>query len=466
MGFLAVYFILSFLLLGIGLYPLLAELYPGIEPLASVNRLVVYWLGADLLARFFIQALPVIGIKSLLILPVPKRKVVHYLLLRSLFSFFNLFPLLVIVPFGIYGVMHGGYNPVRILAWGVCMMSLVVGVNYFNLLVKKRFAGKIRTFLPFIVVGVVLVVLEYLGILQLGIWTGALLDSLVAHPYLAVVSLCIPVFLYWWNYRELHHHFYLDASLESSKEQTRTSEMGWVRRFGDIAPFLQLDLKLIWRNKRPRSTVWLALLFVAYGLMIYPNPSNQDMPGWYVFVGVFISGVFMMNFGQFVPAWDSSYYSMMMAQNIPLKKYLSSKAALMTFSVVVLYLLSLPYVYFGWDILVLNTACALYNIGINIPVLLYTGGYNKKRIELDKSPFLNYQGTGAVQFIMILPLLILPVLIWYLCYKFISFDAASSVLALIGIAGIMARDGLMARIVSLYRKKKYVAINGFKERND
>lgn len=466
MGFLAVYFILSFLALGIGLYPMLTEFFPGRDPLSAANSLVLYWVAADLFVRFLVQALPVVDIRPLLILPVPKGKVVHYLLLRSLSSLFNLFPLLVVVPFGIYCVLKGNYDTVAMLAWGLCMVSFVLSVNYLNFLLKKKFTGNIRSFLPVAVTGMALAVLESMDVLELGVWCGRVLDGLVAYPYLVVVPLCVPVLLYCWNHRMLCRHFYLDASLESSGGPARGSDMGWVRRFGDIAPFLQLDLKLIWRNKRPRTTVWLALFFLAYGLLIYPNPEYGDIPAWYVFVGIFISGVFMMNFGQFVPAWDSSYYSMMMAQNIPLKKYLSSKAALMTFSVVVLYLLSLPYAWFGWDIAVLNTACALYNIGVNIPVLLFAGAYNKKRVDLEKSPFLNYQGTGAAQFVVVLPLLLLPLLIWYTCYAFISFDAASSVVALTGIAGIVFRDFLLTRIVNLYGRRKYMAIAGFKERNN
>jgi hypothetical protein len=47
-----------------------------------------------------------------------------------------------------------------------------------------------------------------------------------------------------------------------------------------------------------------------------------------VFVGILMTGVFMLNYGQFVPAWDSNYYGMMMSQNIPMKQYLNSKAVM------------------------------------------------------------------------------------------------------------------------------------------
>jgi hypothetical protein len=48
----------------------------------------------------------------------------------------------------------------------------------------------------------------------------------------------------------------------------------------------------------------------------------------------------MLNYGQFVPAWDSNYYGMMMSQNIPMKQYLNSKAVLMSVSVLILAILS------------------------------------------------------------------------------------------------------------------------------
>ena len=464
MGFLALYFMGSFLLLGIALYPVLTELYPGEDQLSTANSLVLYWIAAELVCRFFIQTLPVMDIRPLLLLPVKKGKAIHYLLLKSVFSLFNLFPLLVAIPFAIYGAAKGGYEPRVMFVWIVAVCGLVLSVNFLNFLLKKKLAGTMKTFFPFLLVVLALALCEYFEVLPLSALFGSLLGAVTAYPVLLCVLLLLPVLLYMVNYATLKKHFYLDASIGRKGVQGSTADMGWVRKFGDIAPFLQLDLKLIWRNKRPKSTVWLSLFFLAYGLMCYTNPAYRDTPVWYVFVGIFISGAFMINFGQFIPSWDSPYYGMMMAQNIPLKKYLASKYGLMGFSVVVLYLLSVPYVYFGWEILVLNTACALYNIGVNIPVLLYAGAYNKKRVELDKSPFLNYQGTGAAQFVVILPLIVFPVILWLIVRQFVSFDAASSALALLGITGIMLREPMLNAMAKLYKKRKYVAINGFKQR--
>ena len=98
--FIALYFILMFLGLGLGLYPLLKEKIPDKDPFTTVNQFLFYWFLADLLMRFFFQKLPVMSVKPLLVLPVKKSKIVHYVLSKSIISFFNFLPLFTVIPFG------------------------------------------------------------------------------------------------------------------------------------------------------------------------------------------------------------------------------------------------------------------------------------------------------------------------------------------------------------------------------
>ena len=54
LGFIALYFILSFLVLGIALYPLLHESFPNQKPIQLVNNAVVFLLAIELKFSFFI----------------------------------------------------------------------------------------------------------------------------------------------------------------------------------------------------------------------------------------------------------------------------------------------------------------------------------------------------------------------------------------------------------------------------
>lgn len=137
----------------------------------------------------------------------------------------------------------------------------------------------------------------------------------------------------------------------------------------------------------------------------------------------------------------------------------------MNFSIVVMTLLTLPYGFFDYKIILLNIACAIYNLGINVPLLLYAGSFNKKRIDLDKSQFANYQGTGVTQWLIILPLIGLPVLVWAIIKYFGNFYLATFVLAILGALGFLGRNYIFPIILQGYKLRKYTAISGFKQKN-
>jgi len=387
-------------------------------------------------------------------------------LLKSLFSIYNIFPLLVILPFGITTIIEGKAQTSSILVWMLALYTLALSVNYANFLIKKKLADNFKAFLALALLALTFVALEYFEIFTISRLMGTVLDSLLLNPILVLVPIVILGSLYFWNFHYLKSNFYLDHSLQSKVEEAQTTDLSWTKRFGAMSPFLQLDLKLILRNKRPRATVFMSFIFLMYGLMVYDNPRHDELSLLHLMVGILMSGIFMINFGQFIPSWDSDYYGMMMSQNIPLRKYLDSKVGLMSFSVIVLALLTTPYAYFGWPILGINLACALYNLGINIPVLLFAGSFNKKRIDLEKSPFMNYQGTGASQWIVGLPLFIVPGLLFYGCSTLFNTTTAVIAISTIGILGLLFRNLIMDKITEGYRSRKYATLNGFKQQEN
>jgi hypothetical protein len=463
MVFLALYFATLFLFAGIGMYPLIQKYFPGEDPLKVANSFVLLWLLAELALRFFLQTLPVMDIKPLLVLPVLKRKVVNFVLIKSLFSFFNFLPLLIIIPFGIFNLYKSDHSTTAIIAWMIAMWGLSLSINFANFIIKKKFTENLKALLPVIAIVIILGALDYFGVFGITGWFGMLLDHILVYPGTVLVPVLLVLGLYFWNQRNLESKFFLDAHLKEKTRSANTREFTWTRRFGDMAPYLQQDLKMIWRNKRPKTAVYMSLLLLGYGMIIYPQDMYQNMPAFYVFVGIFITGIFMINFGQFIPAWDASHYPLIMAQNIPVNKYLDAKAGLITFSVVVLAILATPYLYFGWRIFLLNLVCAVYNIGINIPILLYAGSFNRKRIDLDKSPFMNYQGMGAAQWLVGLPLLVLPVLFFWIFYKLISFESGVAFLLVLGVLGLIFRNRVIDFIAQVYKRKKYAMVEGFKQ---
>ncbi|MEM5565607.1 DUF5687 family protein [Psychroserpens sp. AS72] len=460
MGFMALYMIGAFLFIGVFLYKILKKLVPDLDPIEVINNYLIYWILIELVIRYFMQKLPVLNIKPLLTLAISRHKITNYVLTKSALSFFNVMSLFWIIPFCIT-LLIKGYPVINVLPWFVSLVCIVLIINFLNFLINKKNVY----FYSILGVLILAIGLEYYNIFEISAVCGKAFNVLYNNPILTIVPIIILALVYYLNYKNLRGLLFLDASLKQKTEEAKTQDLTWTNRFGDIAPFLQLDLKLIWRNKRPRMTVFLSILFLLYGLYFYTNDKMLEMPVILVFAGIFITGMFLSNFGQFIPSWDSSYYSMMMSQNIPLRKYLDSKAGLITFSVVVLFLLSIPYVYFGWEVLVINFACALYNIGINMPMVLLISSMNKKRIDLEKSPMMNTQGMSAAQWIIIFPFLGLPVVIYLIPYLLSNAIIASIVLGSVGVIGILFRNLILNKITEIYRSKKYAMVAGFKEQN-
>jgi hypothetical protein len=202
-----------------------------------------------------------------------------------------------------------------------------------------------------------------------------------------------------------------------------------------------------------------------YGLFFYPNPMYKDMEFMFAFVGIFSTGFFLINFGQFIPAWDSGYYKMLMSQNFKYKQYLKSKFTLMVMSVIILFILGIPYVYFGWKILIAHFAAAIYNIGVNSHVIMYGGSFNRKKINLDQKAAFNYQGTGAVQWLIGFPLLLIPMGIFGLINWLVGFEAAVATLAGLGLIGIVLHQKIMTVITNRYLNVKYKMIEAFSQEN-
>ncbi|MEM6517396.1 MAG: DUF5687 family protein, partial [Bacteroidota bacterium] len=334
-------------------------------------------------------------------------------------------------------------------------------INFLNFIIESFSAERELSFLPLILFAGGVFALNHFGLISFSDWIKTAFQSIYEQPIFVVVPILILVALYIINHRILSKKLYLDSSLKTEAEVANTSSMEWTKRFGDIAPFMQLDIKLILRNKRTKSSLWMLLLGLLYGLFFYPQPTYQGMPWFFAFIGIFVTGIFLINFGQFIPAWDSGYYRLLMSQNIKYEQYLKSKFVLMTLSVIVLFVLSIPYVYFGWKILLAHFAAAVYNIGVNTHVIMYGGSFNRKKIDLNQKAAFNYQGTGAVQWLIGIPLMLVPLAIFGVAYWLLNFEIACLILIVMGIVGIVLHPKLMAAITAKFQDSKYKMIDAF-----
>jgi hypothetical protein len=172
LGFIAVYFLASFLFLGIFSRDIILRLYPTQNPLEVVNSYILIWLLSELVLRFFMQSFPVLNIKPLLVVPIKRPTIINFVLIKSMFSFYNTLTLIIVIPFSISAIINNDASTVAISLWFVSLFALILTVNYANFLLKKKFADNLKALIPYLIIAIALVVLENFKIFEISVVVG------------------------------------------------------------------------------------------------------------------------------------------------------------------------------------------------------------------------------------------------------------------------------------------------------
>ncbi|NQX86889.1 MAG: hypothetical protein HRT67_13495 [Flavobacteriaceae bacterium] len=445
---------------GVGMYFGLKKSFPDIDPIIMVNNYLIYWIVFELMLRYFMQQLPVMNIKPLMIIPVKRNAVIHFLLGKTMLSFFNFISFLLFLPFSIVLLLKG-YPTLNVILWFLALISMTLSINFLNFLINKNHTA-FYAIVGFLILNVAL---KYFGVFDSTATLGAVFNGFYNQPFYAVIPLVVLAGLYRANFYFIRRGFYLDAEISKKTKAVTTKDLSWMNRFGAIAPFLKNDVKLISRNARPKQVVLMSFLFLFYGLIFYTQESYKEMPAILAFASIFVTGGFLMSFGQLVPSWDSAYYKMLMSQNIPYRQYLESKWYLMVVVVILSFILSTPYLYFGWDIFAMIVAGALFNIGLNTFITLFGGALNRVPIALNvkAKAFSNTNGFNPTQLLIALPKILLPMLLFYVPYKLLGFNAGLITLGLSGVFGMLLKNVFLNKIEHVYQKGKYKTIAAFTE---
>ena len=361
--FLAIYFSSVALFLGFNLTEMLEKSEPE-NIISAFNSLVFIYVGFDLVIRIMIQNLPTFGFQPFLIIPVKRARIARYMLNKSMLHFFNILPFFLLLPFTFTTAKAELESP-ELAAW-VASLAFMVFVNHFlAIYIKWRTNESNAFFYGFLALAAAVFAVDYFGIIDITRAFGKVFDYIILNPLAVIIFPALIAALYVLNHNYLWNRFYIDE-LSKKKKEASTHDFSWLSNFGEYGKMLSLEVKMIARNKRPKTTAIMSVLFIFYGLLIYKDYNTEDFPEFiFVLGGMFMTGIFGMMYGQFFPAWHSRYYPLLMAQNVKMKQVLQSAFFLMAVTNVVFYLLSLGYMYISPKVLYIHFVVMLYNIGVN-----------------------------------------------------------------------------------------------------
>jgi len=441
------------------------EIFPDDDPVEKFNSFLLYGFSLGFLMRVFIQKVPVLTIQPYLHLPVKKSALVHYVLDKSLLSFFNFIPIVLFVPFIIFQ-MTPWYSGFQVTGYILAVFFMVMSVNFLSMLFKRNLSGLnwISGVIAVVLVGLAL--LDYYKIISVGEFSSLLFTGLLGNPIWILVPVVVLIAAYLLNYFTLINKLYPEDNVRFKKADRKDrTEIKYLKQFGEIGQYMQLEVRLFLRNKRPKSTLVFLPIFLLYGLIFYPQETYMEMTGMIIFVGVFMTGSVIMIYGQYILSWESSYFDGILTHVDDFGRYFRAKYYIMTFTTIAAFILTIPYAYYGIEIVFINLGCALYNIGIGTIYVLLLASNNKKRLDISQGSAFNYQGVSATQFLIAFPIMLSPLLVYLPFWAFGYSLAGIIAVGVIGIVAISFNKSLMNMVVNRFMKRRYIISEGFRAKN-
>ena len=429
-------------------------------PFLYVNKQLIYVFVYLIVLRYFVQSLPVVNIKALLLTPVLKTQIVRFSLLKTVLTYFNILPLFFLIPFSFLLASTGDYDIVGLIFWNINIMGLIYVTNFFNFLLKNK--NKLIYGIGGILA--LIKILEYYSIVDFTTYSEQFFYLFYSQPYATAFTWLLVFWLYNYVNKYLLQGLYIDTGLQVKIKEAKMDDFSFLDRFGKTATFIKNDLRLLKRSKRARTAVYMGIGTLFYGFIFVP--SEEILGSGILFFGyLFSTGGFLFMFGSFVPSWDSQYYPLMMTQNIEYKEYLNSKWSLMIIGTVISTVLaSFIYSFFGVNAVYAVLAGAFYNIGVNGYLTLWAGAYTKSPIDLNSSAnaFGDKKAINAKTLLVGFPQMLLPVLVYYFTSQYYDHLTGCLAVAGLGTLGIFLKPVAFSLIMKAYKTEKYSTLKAYK----
>lgn len=449
--------------LGFGLNAIITNVLNRSDSFTFLNMLLLYYFVVEFVMRYMIQNVPVLDIQPYLHLPIKRSRIMHFLLVKSLVHVLNFMVLLLFTPFACT-VVAGKFGAGGAWSWLLSIWVISLCLHYLVILFKKRLDDSIWGILSFVLLFSGLAAADYYQWFRLSDVSAALFFAAVSQSVVLPASFLALGALYFFNYRFFINGVYTDEHQLNKTVIRKAQDFTFLKGLGNIGDLINLELKFIFRNKRPRTVFYMSGMFLLYGLFFYTQEQYVvGMPGFLLFVGIFITGIFMINYGQFLFSWQANHFDFTLTRPVSLRQFIESKYWLLNTVTFFCFLLSIPYAYFGWNIVFNHAMLTLFNMGVNIFIVLNMAMWGPKKLNLTRGGSMNYEGIGAAQWVMGIPILISPYVIYTPFAVTGRPDFGVIAIGLVGLIGIVLRPYLLTLTTKRLERLKYSIAEGFRK---
>ena len=462
-GVIVLYLLSLAVFIGISLPVLLRRAVQGQDIIEVFCGFILYYFSLDILLRFMFQDLPTLTIQPYLVQNIRRGQLTRFLNIRSLFSFFNLAPLLIFIPFSV-SVIRASYGWTAAGVFLTSILFLTIFNHFSVLYIKRKTIINSWWIVVFLGVAALAATGDYFNVFSIRNVSARVFTAFLHNAWLCMTPVGMGVAAFLNNNRFLQKNMYIEEMVKSS-DKKQSAEYTWLQRFGEAGDLMAMDLKMILRNKRTRYVLFISVMILLYGFMFYkPEYIQNDRFGSLLIAAILITGTFILNYGNFLFSWQSSHFDGLMAGNIQVRVYIKSKFMLfVTVSTLSLIVGSL-YGLISWKIIPVQIAAYFYNAGINTVIATWFATYNYRAIDLDQAATFNYQGVGATKWLYVVVMLSLPFALYALLAWLFNPWAGIIVLGSAGLISFLLQEWWIGILTKGFLQRKHLILEGFRQK--
>ncbi len=459
--FFGLYFAVMIFGLSAGSGFLLKEFFPKLDVIHTGGAIILYYFICGLIMRFVFQQFKGLHIQPYLHLPIKEAKISNYLLNRSFFDFFNLFPLLLVLPFMLVWVLP---NIDKLTFFG--LLLFFIGITFINhfvaYLISKGQSKASRWLLVLIPLLVLLIYLDYEFSIGIMSTLSSSIEILLANPWFMPLPAIVASLLYFKVRTDINHQL-KDIQVNNDTDiYGSTLNLPFLEKHGIVGSIIQLEANLMLRSKRARQYAYSSILMLLYPLFIFGGSIQEDS-GFAILAAAFVAGAFSLNYGTLLFSWNSNHFDLILSKLHDIEDYIKAKYYILSGSTVLFTLIGLPYLFLSVKFYMVVLAVGLFGLSVIPMIYIVFSLYNSKKIDPNQGGAFSTSGMGAMHFVIMLPVIAVPALIYYLGNGLIGDPWGAILIAATGLICLLLMKPFIRWAVKEFHSRKHILNEAFRE---
>ena len=442
---------------------LLLKIRPAHDVIDTFSLFLFCFLIFDFNLKLSIKKNQSLQIAPYLTLPIKRSKLFNFLLIKEFYNIFNLYPLLLIIPFT-FKAISPAYGTLSAYGLILALYLLNIASSLLVSIINSR-ANKVwyKKLTPAIITCTIYAAVMFIDYPFDAYFRKVLDLFLNLNPTIWLVLFTVSIFLWVQNKKQTRERIYREMQGHESGAANRVINIPFLSHKGEVGQFINLELKMLSRSKQLKSALFGYIIMVI--ICLYQNLSGEYSSASFdirivYWTGFMIGGIGLF-FSQYLFMSESSYFDGLMTRRHSFVNLIRAKYYLFLAVSTISLLLSFILVILGKIGLFTLISIYLYYTGLVYCLMFQNGVYNKRPFDIFTTDYMGWKSSSASQFFIGFMALLIPNIVVGIISIF-SKEAAILFMFVTGLIFVLGSNIWLKWTCRRVMRKKYIIMDGFR----